>query len=417
MKILGALSGGRVEDERIRTLADRANELTEEGYQKWYDNSPVLIPLMERILVLARETENWDIYFYDMARLFWLAKGTPKEQRTLAFRIAERFHRDYRMHLGEDVSRFGAEWRCSLAGTILEFYTNYPEIDDEKMDRMLEIYRDCAGRCETRWTCGTYGCMTDMARVNRDLRMAEEAMEKLKKTSFEQDCYICRYVKPMILCSLLKDDADSAGELVQRLAAREIPLKYQWCFTSCQSADEKSMVNYLLACCLWLLKPDFFARFFAQWRNCYSEPETGKLWTEEVLFHALAGDWTRQEERLELAQEDDQEMREQSDVPLNLMDWNLCWYCYFHLLHRHGVEQVEIAIGERGEKIEKREWRTLDVAAYFEKQADSIGERMDRARKRFDYAGLKGCYRACFLTPAEAVVEPANEKKEEGKTE
>ena len=91
--ILGGLKRNLVEDDRLWELVKRANHLTEGSYESWENNAPVLVPLMERILVRAREKEDWLVYFFDMSRLFWLIRRNGVNDLRRAFQLAELFHR------------------------------------------------------------------------------------------------------------------------------------------------------------------------------------------------------------------------------------------------------------------------------------------------------------------------------------
>lgn len=113
-----------------------------------------------------------------------------------------------------------------------------------------------------------------------------------------------------------------------------------------------------------------------------------------MLFHSLAGDWSRQEERLRLAEKNDRDRREGRETPLDCLYWSLGWHCYFRMLDAQGIKAVEMRLGEDKER---REWACRETAEYFEEQADLLGERMDRARKRFDYARVKRAYEECLV--------------------
>ena len=45
----------------------------------------------------------------------------------------------------------------------------------------------------------------------------------------------------------------------------------------------------------------------------------------------------------------------------------------------------------------KRQWSCMEAAEYFERQADLLGEQMDKARKKFGYSKVKRCYEECLL--------------------
>lgn len=73
--ILRELKRERVKDGRLWEMIDQANKLTAgSSYESWDDNIGALAPLMEKILLYAREKEEWEIYFGDMAQLFWMVR-------------------------------------------------------------------------------------------------------------------------------------------------------------------------------------------------------------------------------------------------------------------------------------------------------------------------------------------------------
>ena len=158
------------------------------------------------------------------------------------------------------------------------------------------------------------------------------------------------------------------------------------------------------------------------------KPQEGEIKdTFEVLFHALAGDWSRGEERLRLAEKDDRDRRQYREVPRECLYFSLCWYCYFQMLEKQGVNYIELELGEEllpyGEKqqgkikakdkeiaknycsgsrdvsgINKRRiWSCQEASQYFEEQADFLGAEMDQARKNFGYQTVKKTFEESFM--------------------
>lgn len=391
--ILGGLGRRNVTDDKLWELVEQANHLTQGGYDDWDANAQALVPVMERIMMIAREREEWQVYFYDMAKLFWFVRRTKVNNIRLAFQIAEMFHQNYQSHIGEIVNAFSREWLVNIAGDILGFYSNYPQIDDRKMEEMLGIYRDCEEKYGSDWNYGDYTSIMWLALMNHDKELAKEAARKLKRAQFSNWCYICTYGRPMIGYYILQEDFETAKEWVFSLIERSMPQKYHWCFEKCQQAGETDLVDLALAYSMQLGKSQAFDMFFAEWGKLY-EKEKGEVEdTHNVIFHALAGEWSQQEEVLQLAQKDNRGRREQKETPLDCLYWSLCWYCYFQLLAGSGVETVYLELDEDG----KRQWSCMEAAEYFERQADLLGEQMDKARKKFGYSKVKRCYEECLL--------------------
>ncbi len=72
------------------------------------------------------------------------------------------------------------------------------------------------------------------------------------------------------------------------------------------------------------------------------------------------------------------------------------WWCYFILLHKSGVHEVEIRLPGL-DTDEEGKASALAVSAYMEKKADEYGRKFAQARTGFDYEFLKDSYRKCLL--------------------
>lgn len=86
--------------------------------------------------------------------------------------------------------------------------------------------------------------------------------------------------------------------------------------------------------------------------------------------------------------------------PVGYMYDCLCWYCYFTKLDRAGIKEVATALEGKEvpppEETEDKKCSCLELAAYFEKEADKIGAQMETSRKKFDYGALKQSYKECI---------------------
>lgn len=426
--ILRELKRERVKDGRLWEMIEQVNKLTRENsYESWEDNAGTLVPLMERVLLYAREKGDWETYFCNVAQLLWLVQRRKTKDISRAFKLAEFFHRDYALGLAENDDGSGFR-RVDAAALILDFYREYPQIDDEKIEVMLGIFRNLR-----EWKGGgnysNYAQVMKLAFLNRDKELAEEAKEKVEKVDGRFNCYVCFYGKPMLEYYVLHEDEEGILEMVARIRRRSIPIKYHWCFDKCSRAKEEELKSEVLQDCLNAGHSQMFARLFQAWKQVFEEPETGEIWVaNKVFFHSLAGDWSRLEERLRLAEQDDRDRQEGKETPLESLYRSLCWYCYFRMLDKRGVKAVWMKLGEEGQTVgaeggeagiseqddrtepkvqsgeafspkpEKgcRKWACLEAAEYFEKQADALGGRMAQARKRFDYAGVKRTYEECL---------------------
>lgn len=156
------------------------------------------------------------------------------------------------------------------------------------------------------------------------------------------------------------------------------------------------MKDIVLMNCLALGEIEQFGRYFARWQELYQKPRQGEEDdTFNIFFRALAGDWSQQKERLLLAEFDDRERREQKQTPLDSLNWLLCWYGYFKMMDDDGAGKVSLLLGGDAEE-DRREYSCREAAEYFERQADLLGEQMDRARERFCYGELKKGFEECL---------------------
>lgn len=324
---------------------------------------------------------------------FWMVRRERVSDIPRAFKLAELFHRDYALGLEKKDDGSGFR-RVDMAAQILDFYREYPQIDDEKIEILLEIFRNLR-----EWKGGrnyaNYAQIMRLAFLNRDKELAEEAKKEVEKMDGRFNCYVCFYGKPMLQYCVLHEDEEGILEMAAKICERSIPVKYHWCFDKCSQANEEELKSLVLQDCLNTGEGRMFARLWKGWRQVFEEPETGEgRDAKKVLFHSLAGDWSRQEERLRLAEKNDRDRREGRETPLDCLYWSLGWHCYFRMLDAQGIKAVEMRLGEDKER---REWACRETAEYFEEQADLLGERMDRARKRFDYARVKRAYEECLV--------------------
>lgn len=408
--ILEALKRRHVEDDKLWEMVNRANQLTSGDFKSYDNNAPSLVPLMDRIIARSREVEDWRVYFYAMAKAFWLFGRSNINDLRRRFWISEVFHQDSLRGVGENVDVFGQEWRVDLAALILSFYMDYPQVDDGKLEQMLNIFLDFEQRYGNAWNRGDYHVIMKMAALKQDKKLAEVARKTLSKGDFKDGtwCYICYYIYPMIRYYVLFEDFGGIEEVISEVVQRTIPKKYQWCFARCESSKEKDMVEHALRDCLNYGSRELFAQLFARWKVFYQEKQKGERGTYKIAFCALAGDYSCGEDCLSVAEDDDKSTREHRQAPIDSMYWALCWWVYFRILDRNGVKKVRLRLGD-GNNAEKDgteaetkrenlpEWMCLDAAAYFERQADDIGAQMDRGRKWFNYGKVKQRYEACFL--------------------
>ena len=400
-------------DEKLWELVCEANALAPGNCtDDWVANAPALVPVMERILLLARQRDALSIYFYDMSQLFWLVQEVENYQ--VAFRLAEMFHRDYQDGLAEHATLYGKKLIVSMAARIVDFYSYFPQIDDDKMAQMLEIYRDCNRRYGCEYNDGDYSILMRVAILSDNRELAEEAALRMENVKYDKGfSYIFSYGYPMIGHYIMQDHPEEAETLIRRIEQKEIPLSYRWCYEEGFETTGRELRRWALICSLLLGKEKAFFLFFVSWEPLGREQIKVDFYrTDAALFDLLAGDCSCLELCLRLAWRDVRDERSGKTAPLLGVLIDLSWYCYFQILDRRGVHSVSLEPGEGAEYCRsgaesmervkerqsgERQWPCLEVAAYFERQADQLGAQMDRSRKAFGYRRAKRCFEVCCL--------------------
>lgn len=436
-----------VPDDRLWEMIKRANSLTEGGYSVWDDNALTLVPLLKRILARAKEVRDLQIYFYVMGKTFWYVRRDGVDDIRFAFQISEMFHQAHAEHLAEETTRFGREFYVDTAARILSFYEKYPQINDEKMKQMLSIFLESDEKYGTDWNAGSYDKIMQYALFEEDLHLAGRAKKKLETLDFTNWCYVCYYVRPMLQYYVFMEEYDRIEELILAVSRKEIAKKYRWCYDQCEQANQETLVEEALEYCMNLGKDKLFRKIFRKWRDLFTHSMEGEIVTCKALLHVFAGDLSRLEETLRVAEEDDRKGKEKKVTPYDGMYWFLWWHFYFRLLDRQGVRTVRIRLPEeastvRAEKVlenpksvdgrelseeaqvaeepknatavettdlpgnreaddeisadGKRSYSCQALSRYFGDKAEEIGRQMSRARRNFDFKKIKKYHEACL---------------------
>lgn len=408
--ILGSFTTGKnVTDDKLWEMMKRANDLTQgDDFSGWAANSLTLLPLLKRILARAREVKDWQVYFYVMSRAFWYIGWDEADDPRFAFQMSEMFQQANVWHLAEETTRLGRESYVECAARILHLYMQYPQIDDAKMQQMLAIFLESDEKYGTDWNKGSYDNIMLAALFERDLFLAGKAKKKLESLDFTSWCYVCYYVRPMLGYYVYVEDYDSMEELILRVARKEIAKKYQWCYDQCEQANEGTLVTEALRYCMDFGKVDLFQKIFEKWGDLFKHPMAGGISTCGAMLHAFAGDLSRMEETLQVAEEDDRKRKAKKITPYDEMYWFLWWHFYFRLLEKQGVESVNIRLAEETEASEeyktggevskdgRRSCSCRDLSIYFVEKADAVGGQMSRSRKKFDYEKIKESHKICL---------------------
>ena len=207
--------------------------------------------------------------------------------------------------------------------------------------------------------------------------------------------------------------------MMQDFVNKNIPKQHLWCYKRCRAALPESLYRYVLAMCINCGNEDAFRHLYKKyWKKLpYESQWESDASTFRRLLCVLPGTFKDLEDDIREAEKDIKE-NEKHETTVGNIEYALDWWCYFTLLDRSGVHEIEIDLPglgasgvEMGGKAQASDDEdsakglkgadvvsVLAVAEYMEKRADELGALFSKARARFDYEGLKGTYRNCFLT-------------------
>lgn len=388
--------------EELWKLIVRAENLSGKSYSSWANNAPTLTRIMEQIIVLSRKECAWEVYFTTLMMLFYLVRRDDVLNLKEAFKVAEIYLHDYSLYIDQAIAEDSNTGHLSycICANIIEFYLSYPQITDEKMEQMLNLFYENDSKFGVKYNTYNYRTILKLGLLNHDRDMVKRAQVKLEATDYKYGCYICHYAIQVMDYYIYNDDYDGMIEIIQRVSEKSIPARYKPCYDTCENGNETDMVSNVLHSCLTLGKAEFFLRLFTEKIHIYRSPCTDLI-TSAAVFHALAGDWLLLDKSLELAETDNRSREQHKQVPLESMYEALYWKSFFHLLDNSGVHTVCLALNCSGpnSQEEKSVWSCIDAAAYFEQQADQIGAQMKASRKRFQYELMKQTFQKCLSEP------------------
>lgn len=384
-----------IQSPELLKLVDKANQLTDgDGYKLYDDNEESLERILDKILVLAKQEKEWLCYFVALNEMLYLLDRAEKHMKVLKY--AEIFYRDSALYFDLAVSNYPgtrlgsySTWSYDM---IYSTYKKFPQITDEKMEAFMEEYRKTATQYGD--IKEYYHDMLKLALIYRDKEMARQNKEALERYEIK-NCYLCT-VRPILGYYLLCEDYEALEQMIKEIRTRTIPIQHRWCYQHCYLAKDKELISAVLDYCTLLGRSAYFHKLLEENSELFRIKD-GDWNSRAACYHACVGDWTYCEEHIERAEEDVRDWKQGKKSATGHLYNCLCWYCYFMLLDRHGTHDVvtELA-GKEVLQSENGKCSCLELAAYFEKEADAIGAQMEAARKKFDYGAIKNSYLACM---------------------
>jgi len=398
-KIFGNLKRRYVQSEEILKIMNKANNLTDgDGYQLYDDNAESLGRMLDRILMIARQEKEWYCYFYTLYEMLYLLDRQNKYKKMLKY--AEVFYRDSELYMDTAVSNYPdtdiGEYSTWSYNMIFGVYDSFPQITDDKMEEFIERYRESIRKYGGDKSY--YGDMLSLALLYGDKKQAKLAKESLEQSHIGS-CYLCA-MKPVLGYYLLCEDYENLEHMIFEIRTRQIPAKHRWCYAHCYLAEDKELIAAVLSYCMMLGRSDYFHKLLEKNKNLFQIKEEDE-YTFFFNCYAALGDWENLSAAVKQAEGDVEDWKKSEQSPLGYMYDCLSWYCYFIKLDKAGIHEVATELAGKEVPESKTEavggkCRSLDLAAYFEKEADKIGAEMETSRKKYDYGAVKKSYQECI---------------------
>ena len=407
-----------IKSAELAKLVRETQQLAGDNYEMLQNNYEPFMKPYKKIMRLAKREQEWYLYFDAIYEILYLSCEHNKFDEVDKY--AELYYKESDLYMDRELPNYTntdlAYLNTWIYDYIFEAYYHYHQIDDAKMDIFMERFEKSALKYGKAYEF--YEDAIVLSILYRDVDGVKKAAQGFRQ--YEKDmtsCYVCGH-KPYLAHLLLTGENRQAEEMMQDLINKNIPKRHLWCYKRCRAAVPESLYRYVLSMCIKCGNEEAFHYFYRKyWKKMpYEsqwEPDAG---TFRRLLCALPGTFKELKDDIREAEKDIKE-NEKHETTVGNIEFALDWWCYFTLLDRSGVHEVEISLpgleepdmaagedaqaadGEESTKGEESTGKvpTLAVAAYMEKRADEFGALFSKARARFDYEGLKGTYRNCFL--------------------
>ena len=399
-----------IKSQEIVGLIQKVRDLAGDDYEVIHKNYEPFIKPFKKILRLAKQEKEWYLYFYTIDEILYLCCVHGKYDEVVKY--AELYYKDSALYMDREIPNYSdrmAYLNTWIYDHIFEAYYQYYQIDDAKMDAFMDKYEENVHKYGRIYVY--YEDEMDLCVLYRDVPRAKRAALNFRRYENEMEgCYVCGH-KPYLAHLLLIGENRQAEELLCDFISKNIPKQHLWCYKYCRAVLPESLYRYVLEMCIKCGNEDAFHYFYKKyWKKLpYESQWESDASTFRRLLCALPCKFKELKDDIREAEKDIKENEKHATTVENIQ-MALEWWCYFTLLDRSGVHEVEIdlpgleepnmAAGEESMKGEKNAGKVpaLAVASYMEKRADGLGALFSKARARFDYEGLKGTYGNCFLS-------------------
>ena len=386
------IKANELKTEELARLVQKAQDLTRNSDRAVNDNYNLFASIHKRVLKLSKQESNWHLYFVTLYEMLFLNVSHHKNDEVVKY--AEIFYKESDLHMDRELPNYPntdmSFYNTWIYGLIFSAYYEYHQIDDAKMDVFLARYEESALKYGK--TYKYYDDLMKLSILYRDADMAKNAAKNFRRYEKDmQSCYVCGH-REYLYHLLLLGENRQAEELMLKLIHKNIPKQHLWCYESCQNAAPEVMYWSVLYDGTRCGNEEMFHYIFEKyWKTLPHESQwKSNAFAFRRLLCAAVGFFDEWKDDIEEAEREIREERQYTTV--DNIEFALEWWCYFALLDRSGVHEVEISLPGLDAS------DALSVASYMEKRADEFGALFSKARAKFDYEGLKGTYRNCFLT-------------------
>lgn len=357
-------------------------------------STPEHEPVLYKIIQVSREEKELFVYMSVMmdAMYFFIHAEAVK-----AIRCAELFLREGKKLMEDGISTEPhasviMENYMGVLENIGELYMGFPQISDVKMEHFFDIYREGMRTYGREWRF--YHTKLEWAVFSRNQKEATAAYKRFRSLPIDRGmCYIC-INEPVTRYYIFTDDFDKAMEQCRNFISGTIPKEFLGRYETCAAANSYHQYTKVCVQCMRNENGKLLDRILP---ILYSEmqdfEDDFQVDCDDAFVFAMYDDFEHYENHVKEAVWEIEEKKR--IAPYDYMYACLEWMVYFRRLGRSGVATVDF-VTEKSIPLmadDQGRYSVLDLAAYFEQEADEIGEKFDQSRRQFSYGKRKDFFK------------------------
>lgn len=351
-------------------------------------------PVLYKIIQVSREEKEVFVYMSVMMDAMYFLSWFDAMK---AIRCAELFLREGSRLMEEGLSteRYPdtvMENYMGVLSYIGEHYMGFYQITDEKMEHYFGIYKKSMSSYGHEWRY--YNTRLKWELLSRNKKGATAAYKRFISFPITRGmCYIC-LMEPVVWYHLSMDDFEQAMAQCRDFIEGNIPKEYRGRYETCESANSYRQHMKVCGECVEHEKGEMLPHVLPLiYRELQEFPDDFEVDCNEALVFALYDDFVHWNNHMKEAVWEIDERKRSS--PYDYMYACLKWMVYLERLYRSGATWAEFITKEPLPLTadEAGQYRVSELAGYFERMADEIGEKFDKSRKGFSYGKRKGFFK------------------------